>query len=189
MYPYLSIYLIAGLLALAAKSHQRGMLLAGFFSVFLVVFAGTRVWVGCDYFGYLMRFQGLRPFSGWLELFSAGEAGFQGLSIFLKSSGFTYAALIFVCSSLYMFCLFRFSRLARWPMVLLALCFPILVLQLGMSGMRQAVATGFLMLSLASFVEGRRIWVAVWILVAAQFHTSAIIFLPIALLVGKSISV
>jgi len=188
MYPYLSIYLIVSLLAFAAKSRQQGMLLAGIFSLFIALFAGTRIWVGCDYFGYLMRFQGIGQFPGWTELLSEGEAGFQGLSIFLKSNDFSYSALIFICSSLYMFCLFRFSRLARWPLALLVLCFPILVIQLGMSGMRQALATGFLLLSISSFVEGRRLWVAVWILVAWQFHTSAIMFLPLIMLVGKNIS-
>jgi hypothetical protein len=189
MFPYLSIYLIAVLLAFTAKSRQQGLVLAGIFSVFLALFAGTRIWVGCDYGGYLMRFQYIGPFPGWVELMSAGEAGFQGLSIFLKNNGFSYSALIFVCSGLYMFCLYRFSRLAQWPLALLALFFPILVIQLGMSGMRQALATGFLLLAVASFVDGRRLWVAGWILVASQFHTSAIIFLPLALMVGKQVSV
>lgn len=189
MYPYLSIYLIVSMLAFATKSRQPGMLLAGVFSVCIALFAGTRIWVGCDYYGYLMRFQSVGQFPGWLELLAAGEAGFQGLSIFLKKNDFSYSALIIICSSLYMFCLFRFSRLARWPLALLALFFPILVIQLGMSGMRQAVATGFLLLSIASFVNGSRLWVAFWILVASQFHTSAIIFLPLAMLVGKRISV
>jgi hypothetical protein len=188
MYPYLSIYLIATLLAFVVSSRQQAMLLAGIFSLLIALFAGTRIWVGCDYFGYLMRFQGIGRFPGWTELLTAGEAGFQGLSIFLKSNDFSYSALIFTCSGLYMICLLRFSRLVRWPLALLALCFPILVIQLGMSGMRQALATGFLLLSIASFVEGRRLWVAVWILVAWQFHTSAIIFLPLIMLVGKNIS-
>jgi hypothetical protein len=188
MYPYLSIFLIATLLAFAVSSRQQGLLLAGIFSLFVALFAGTRIRVGCDYFSYLMRFQNIERFPGWTELLSEGEAGFRGLSIFLKSNDFSYSALILICSSLYMFCMFRFSRLARWPVALLALSFPILVIQLGMSGIRQAVATGFLLLAIASFVEGRRLWVAVWILVAWQFHTSAIIFLPLVMLVGKSIS-
>jgi EpsG family len=188
MLPYLSIYVIASLLVLAARSRQQSILLAAMFSLFIALFAGTRIWVGCDYYGYMIRFQSIMSFPGWTDLLIAGESGFQGLSIFLKSNEFSYTALILVCSSIYALCLLRFSRLAQSPLALLLLCFPILVIQLGMSGMRQALATGFLMLSIASFIQGRRVWVALWILVAWQFHTSAIIFLPLTLLVGKNIS-
>ena len=73
MYPYLSIYLVATLLAFAARSRQQSMLLAGVFSLAMALFAGTRIWVGCDYFGYLMRFQGIGQFPGWTEFLSEGE--------------------------------------------------------------------------------------------------------------------
>ena len=92
MYPYLSIYIVATLLAFAARSRKQSMLLAGVFSLAIALFAGTRIWVGCDYFGYLMRFQSIGQFPGWTELLSEGEAGFQGLSIFLKSNDFSYSA-------------------------------------------------------------------------------------------------
>jgi hypothetical protein len=50
------------------------------------------------------------------------------------------------------------------------------------------MALGFLMLALVSFDQRERVLTAVWVLVAAQFHSSAVIFLPMAMLVGRRIS-
>jgi len=93
-----------------------------------------------------------------------------------------------VMSCIYVGCLMRFASLVRAPFAFLVLAFPVLVIQLGMSGMRQAMALGFLMLALVSFTNRERALTAIWVLVAAQFHASAVIFLPIALLVGRHLS-
>jgi len=71
---------------------------------------------------------------------------------------------------------------------LIALFFPILIVQLGMSGLRQALATGFLMLALVEFVSGNRLKTALYILVGALFHQSVIIMLPLALVAGRQIT-
>ena len=74
------------------------------------------------------------------------------------------------------------------PAIFLVLAFPVLMVQLGMSGIRQALALGFLVVSLTSFVNSSRVWTAIWILVAAQFHTSAVVFLPMSLMAGRHLS-
>jgi len=71
---------------------------------------------------------------------------------------------------------------------MLALFFPIFIVQLAMSGIRQATAVAFLMLAFVAFLERRRLGVAVWIIVAGTFHASAFLFLPIAALVNKKMS-
>ena len=57
-----------------------------------------------------------------------------------------------------------------------------------MSGLRQALATGFLMLALVEFVSGNRLKTALYILVGALFHQSVIIMLPLALVAGRQIT-
>jgi hypothetical protein len=49
------------------------------------------------------------------------------------------------------------------------------------------MAVGFLMIAAIPFVNGHRIWTGISILVGAQFHASAIIFLPMAVLAGRKI--
>ena len=81
-----------------------------------------------------------------------------------------------------------FARAHRFAPLILALLFPIIIVQLGMSGIRQALAGGFLMLALNSFLVQQRYGTAAWILLGMQFHTSVVMFLPLALLAGREIS-
>ncbi|HEY0973770.1 MAG TPA: EpsG family protein [Solimonas sp.] len=164
-------------------------MLAAFFAVFLVLFAGSRFEVGCDYHGYALRFQSLDMQLSGLEMLGVGEGGFHALSLALKSMGYSYSALLFACALIYLACLLRFTRVLDRPLSFLALMFPVLIVQLGMSGVRQALAVGFLMLGFAAFVRRKRLAMAAWVLVAMQFHTSAVIFLPLVYLIGREISI
>jgi hypothetical protein len=81
----------------------------------------------------------------------------------------------------------NFLKAFRLPALILALLFPIMIVQLGMSGIRQGIAVALLMGSASSFLDGRRIQTAFWILAAAAFHSSAAIFLPIAFIAGRQV--
>lgn len=188
MYLYLTIYALTAGFAYFVRDHGKNRFLAYLFAVFLLIFAGSRVEVGCDYDSYLARFLYSIPNLNWLDAFKDSEGGFAILSSTVRDLGYSFSGVVLVCAVIYTIGLLRFAGLAQRPLAFLALSFPILVLQLGMSGLRQAMAVAFLMLAFRSFVEQRRLWVAAWIIVASQFHTSAIIFLPIILLVGRRVS-
>lgn len=174
--------------SVALSNRQLNWFLALTFGIFLIFFAGTRYYVGCDYVGYLLRFERIEPFWNWAELIAREEPGFNGLMSSVKDSGIGYGGFILVMSSMYVFCMLRFSSLALSPLKFLVLALPVLTIQLGMSGMRQAMALGFLMLSFVSFTNEKKVMTAIWIVIAAQFHTSAIVFLPLAFLAGKHFS-
>lgn len=188
MIVYLGIFFVAAFFSVALPGRQLNWLLALMFGMFLVFFAGTRYYVGCDYVGYLLRFERIDSFWSWAELFAREEPGFNGLMSAVKNSGIDYGGFILVMSSIYVFCMLRFSSLALSPLKFLVLALPVLMIQLGMSGMRQAMALGFLMLSFVSFTNEKKVMTAIWIVIAAQFHTSAIVFLPMAFLAGKHLS-
>lgn len=188
MYVYLIIYALVATFAYFAERRENSRSLAYAFSVFIVFFAGTREEVGCDYDAYLGRFLYSYHDMTLRDAFNSGEGGFHLLNIGVHELGYTFSSLLLVCAVLYVFGLTRFAHLAARPLSLLALSFPVLILQLGMSGLRQALATAFLMNAWCSFVKKQRIGVLVWVVIATQFHTSAIIFLPVVLLVGRKIS-
>ena len=189
MITYFAIFGFLVLIGLSAKS-RMGRLVATFFvGTFLLIFMGTRYETGCDYWGYLVRFNYLYQDENYLSYLPAEEPGFHLLNFAIKSFGLDYVWLNVSASLIYLICLFRFARISPRPLLLIALFFPILIVQLGMSGLRQALAVGFLLLAFANYTEKNRILTALWILVAAQFHQSAYIFLPLALLVGRNISV
>lgn len=188
MLVYLAVFFIAGFFSVLLPNRSVSWLVLFLFAIFLLLFAGTRYYVGCDYVGYFLRFD-RTPFDfSFSYLLSKEEPGFNGILGYLKSSGHSYSSLLFVCSCIYILCLTRFASLFRSPAIFLVLAFPVLVVQLGMSGIRQALALGFLLVSFTSFVNSSRVWTAIWIFVAAQFHTSAIVFLPMALMSGRHVS-
>lgn len=189
MYLYLGIYFLLAGTAYLFRSKRQSWTLAVLTGVFLALFIGGRRDVGCDFDAYLARFKSMYPVGlGWREGFEMGEGGFHLINILARDFGWGFNGVVMMCASIYVFCLVRFSRLAPRPLALIAIAFPILVLQLGMSGMRQAMATAFLMLAYVAFTQ-RRQWVtALWVGVAFLFHESAIALLPMAMLARRQFS-
>lgn len=189
MHVYLLAYAIAAGAAFLTRSPRRSWHLAILTGFFLILFMGSRHHVGCDFTAYAARFETLYPVHvGWIDAVLMGEGGFHLFNVLARDLSWGFRGVVMLCAVFYAWGLVRFSRLAPRPMALVAIAFPILVVQLGMSGMRQAMATAFLMLAFVAFTE-RRQWVtAIWIGVAYLFHESAIILLPIAFLARREIS-
>lgn len=185
---YLSIFAFLVVLGLALKSRQTELRIAFVFCIFLALFAGTRTWVGCDYIGYLLRFLNFNRDATFADVLSFREPAFELLNFATIHAGFTYNTLILAASTIYVACLYVFSRLAKSPIAFLALSLPVLVYQLGMSGMRQALALGFIMLAIVAFQQRKRLYVALLIALGSLFHTSAAIFLPLAVIAGRKVS-
>jgi hypothetical protein len=148
----------------------------------LTLIIGLRYEVGGDwgnYFRYLsaarlMNIKDLAAVSDpayWaLNMLSAWLGwGITGVNLF---SGFLFAA------GLVVFCL----NLTR-PWLALGCAMPYLVTVVAMGYTRQSVALGLAMIGLVALQKGRYIRFAIWILVAALFHKSAIILILLAALV------
>lgn len=189
MSPYFAIFGLSSLAALLYRSRiDARYLIYGLVGI-LIIFAGTRYEVGCDWAGYLHRFNSLYVRETWVSLLSQAEAGFHLLNFAVIRSGFGFETLILVASTGYLVCLVRFAHLSVKPVDVLVLMFPILIVQLGMSGLRQALALGFLLLAFRAFVDQSRLMIALWVLVGSAFHLSALIFLPLALIAGRRSSI
>lgn len=186
MSTYLGIYAVfsvMGFLIPDRKSFPAFTAIGGF----LIWFMGYRYYVGCDYTGYLHRWL-ITPFEANLRtLMAAPEPAFDGIMILMKSAGFSYNDVLAVYSTIMVVCYVLFARAHRCSLTIIALLFPIIIVQLGMSGLRQAIAGGFLMLASIEFMEKRRIRTAFWVLIGAHFHASVIVFLPMAVLAGQTI--
>jgi hypothetical protein len=70
------------------------------------------------------------------------------------------------------------------PLSFLVFLFPILIVHIGMSGIRQAAAIGLVCVALAAFVERRLPKFVVFVLLASAVHSSAMVFLLLAPLVN-----
>jgi len=167
---------------------QYENLVLGISLLFLLFFMGTRYEVGCDYKGYLNRYENTSVYSSIFDAIGSPEPAFRFLEIFTKTTGLPFVWLTFISTALAVTCYWVFLKNTAKPMLILALLFPIMMTQLGMSGIRQAIAVGLLLVAATSFMNGRRITTALWIALGAQFHISVAVFLPIALLAGREIS-
>ena len=184
---YPAVYLGLAITALLAgrRSEQVLLVLA---LLLLLVFMGTRYYVGCDFHGYLVRFENTPPDASVWQAFALNEPLFQALTLWVVGAGLDYMWLNLTATMIIVAGWWRFLKVQDNPMVILALMFPIIGLQLSMSGLRQAIAVALLMVATVHWVRGQRLWTAVWILLGAQFHTSMYAFLPMSFLAGRQIS-
>ncbi|MGD9660041.1 MAG: EpsG family protein [Porticoccaceae bacterium] len=189
MLVYLLLYVLMAGTAFLVRSQRRSWQFACVTGVFLALFIGGRSVVGCDYRAYEARFQWMYPrYVDWWDGFRMGEGGFHLVNLIARDFGWGFHGVVLICGVIYAWCLVRFSRLAPFPMALIAIAFPILIIQLGMSGMRQAIAVAFLMLAYVAFTQRSQWLTAMWVGVAFLFHSSAIILLPIAWLARRQMS-
>lgn len=187
MWAYLGVYSVFSALGLGASKRAASPLLL-LALAFLLWFMGARYLVGCDFNGYVRRFNIASDTLVLSEILGSAEPGFELLITSVKASGLDYMWLNIFASAIILFGFANFLKSFRFPLLILALLFPIMIVQLSMSGIRQGIAVALVMGSAASFIHGRRIQTAIWILAAATFHSSAAIFLPLALVAGRRVS-
>lgn len=185
---YTAIYGIFVLLGLFIRERRAELIALLLALGFLLLFMGTRYYVGCDYSGYLSRYDNTPVDADWLYAFENPEPGFNLIMVGVVSSGLDYMWVNLICSAIMVLCWYRFLRHHDHQLMILALLFPIIVMQLGMSGLRQAIAVSMIMAASVPFSEGKKFQTFLWVLLAAQFHTSAYVFLPLGALAGVKVS-
>lgn len=188
MLAYLAVFFVLFMTALSVQGRgQRTFVLV--FAIFLLWFMGARNEVGCDWGGYYHRFlitSVSQPISVMLTEFD--EPGFLILMKFVRENDLGYMWLNMIATIIMVTCFAVFCRAHRDSMMILTLLFPVIIVQLSMSGIRQGIGTGFLMVATVAWMRGSKLWTAIWIGFGSLFHTSVIMFLPIAALAGRRVT-
>ena len=107
----------------------------------LFVFSGYRYEVGCDWTGYLYNWTIWDP--RYTNPIIQGDPAHWAVINFLKSNGFSYPSLNVVTSAIFFLGLHVIARKQPNPLAFLVLAFPILIINMPMSGIRQGAAIGF----------------------------------------------
>lgn len=165
--------------------HSKNTLGLKFFIFFLAFVIGLRHQVGGDWYHYLPQYEIVSQLSFSEGLSYFGDPAYN-LIVWLSAQlglgiyGVNWLSAVFFALGLYVFSL-------RSPQPWLTICvsIPYLVIVVAMGYTRQGVAIGFVMLGLASLQRGSLLKFAVWLTIAALFHKSAVILLPLALFYGK----
>ncbi len=150
---------------------------------FLFILSGFRFEVGCDWGGYLSQWN-IQGFSSLQLALLDAEPAWWAMMQGLQSLGLSYVWLNVTSSAIFFLGVHVLARRQPDPLGFLILLFPILIINMPMSGIRQGAAIGIMCIAFSAFLDKRLFWFAAWTFLASTFHNSAIIFLLFLPLVG-----
>lgn len=148
--------------------------------VLLVVMIGLRHEVGGDWFNYGGHLEAAHSMS-FKEALSAGDPAYSALNWLGARTGMGAYFVNTVCGLIFGFGLVVFCRHLPLPWVGLVVAVPYLVMVVAMGYSRQGVAIGLAMLGFVALDKGRVMWFVIWVALAATFHKSAVILVPLAI--------
>ena len=143
----------------------------------LFFFVGFRYQVGCDWLGYLNIFELTRRSETPTHV---TEGAFWIVNRLLLDFDLEYPYINVIASGAFFIGLHELSRRQPDRLAILILAFPILIINLAMSGIRQAIALGFLCFAYNAFVDMHLARYVLFVAMASGFHTSAASFLMLA---------
>ena len=149
----------------------------------LFVFSAFRFQVGCDWGGYFFRYTGVAN-RDWTGIIAGREPIWWAILKGIYDSGLPYPVANIISSAIFFAGVHVLARRQPDPLAFLIFLFPILIINMPMSGIRQGAAIGIMCVAFTAFIDRRTLWFGFWILLATGFHTSAIIFMLLLPLVA-----
>lgn len=141
---------------------------------------GLRHDVGGDWINYERHFQWVSEATFRTALVEGKDPAFFGLAWVVASLGGSLYALNLVCAAPLAWGVAQFAKRQPMPWLALLAAVPYLLIVVGMGYTRQSAAIGFAMVGLVALGDGRTRQFVVWVLLAATFHKSAALLVPIA---------
>lgn len=146
---------------------------------FLFVFSAFRYQVGCDWSGYFYQYDAA-DFVAAKLIAELNEPVWWLIMRWVKEQGLYYPVVNLISSGIFFAGVHVLARRQPDPLAFLVLLFPILIINQPMSGIRQAAAIGVTCCAFVAFIDRRPLRYALLVLLAAGFHTSALVFILLA---------
>lgn len=173
MLPYVLLLLLPTLCALS--NTRRLSLPLWYFTYFVfVLFVGLRLEVGPDWYQYVYIHEGLEYKEFW-EVIAQPEPLSYLLFWLSQTSGAGVHLTNILAAIIMLSGVFAFARRTVNPWLALVSATPYFIIVMGMSGVRQAMAAGVILFLFAWWERYSFIRRGFYILIAAMFHTSALI--------------
>nr|WP_282569208.1 EpsG family protein [Aliiroseovarius sp. S1339] len=150
----------------------------------LFAFVAFRLEVGCDWNGYYRHFL-IQLDLGLADALSHREPLWWALVQLVGQLGLGYPWLNVASAVIFFAGVHMLARQQPDRLGFLILLFPVLIINMPMSGIRQAAAIGMMCMAFAAFSKGRAVAFSLHALVATGCHASAGVFLLMAPLVGR----
>lgn len=152
--------------------------------IFLFFFSALRYEVGCDWYGYQYQWRFVGTGNDFPNTLT--ELLWWRLLSLLQYFNFSYISLNVTSSMIFFAGAYILARRQYDPLGFLILLFPILIINMPMSGIRQGAAIGIICIAFVSFTRSKQISYIFWVIIACGLHVSAIVFLLLAPLVRKA---
>lgn len=153
--------------------------------VVLSLMIGFRHEVGGDWSNYLGNLDEAASQTLWEAMLLKGEPGFGLLSWIATHWGGGLYLVNTVCAALFSWGLIVFCRNQPRPWLALVVAVPYLVTVVAMGYTRQGLAIGIAMVGLIALTEGKTLRFLILIAVAASFHLSVVVLVPMAALTNS----
>lgn len=152
--------------------------------VLLVLMIGLRHNVGGDWGNYAEQIT-TASYQTLLEAASKSDTAYSLLNWLAAKMGLGPYFVNTVCAVFFSWGLVSFCRAQPRPTLALVVAVPYLVTVVAMGYTRQGTAIGFAMLGLVALSEQRLLRFVVFVVLAALFHKSAVMLMPLAVLAGS----
>jgi hypothetical protein len=149
----------------------------------LTLMIGLRYDIGGDWETYLPKVINA-SYQTLAEAVAANDPAYGLLNWLGAKSGFGIYLVNTVCAAIFSWGLVVFCRAQPRPWLALVIAIPYLVTVVGMGYTRQGTAIGFAMLGLVALSNRQILHFVVFIVLAATFHKTAVILMPLAVLAG-----
>lgn len=181
--PYWLLFILPLFSAATEKGGNTARLRAApiltIYGVIISLFIGFRYRVGGDWENYLRHLYDAR-FLRFTEVFTAQDPAYVLLNWIADQTVGDIWLVNLACGIIFATGLISFTRLQPRPALALIVAFPYLVIVVAMGYSRQGVAIGLAMIGLASLIKTESlVRFTLWIALAACFHKSAVMLLPI----------
>ncbi len=153
--------------------------------LFTAVMIGTRFKVGGDWRSYQFMFAYVRHVS-LNNALSIGDPGYQFINWTFQQWNGEIWWVNLVCAAIFVWGLTRLCLNQPMPLLAVLIAVPYMIIVVAMGYTRQSVALGILMAGLASLGRGGSvIRFALYVAIAALFHKTAVLVLPLVIFAGK----
>jgi hypothetical protein len=158
---------------------RRGGVGLVFGMLLVTLMVGLRYRVGADWQTYEAIFA-RADLGSFGSSISRGDWGYQFVNALIAKSGGAVWQVNLVCAILFAWGLWRFAERQPDPWLVVVVAVPYLIIVVAMGYSRQAAALGILMAGLAAVSRGSGLFrFALYVAVAALFHRTAIVLLPL----------
>ncbi len=189
MIPYWLLFTVPAFAALQERSAHatlsRRKRLFGGAALLLTLMIGLRYQVGGDWHSYLDHLYRAEYLS-FGEALTTGDPGYSLLNWLAARVGGDIWLVNLICGAVFATGLVSFARYQPRPWLAILVAIPYLVIVVAMGYSRQGVAIGLAMLSLVALARDRsRVKFVIWVALAATFHKSAALLIPLAALTAE----